>query len=178
MKITNKEKTKIYNELVNKYHKDLFLYGCKLTNNRAVAEDIMQETLIRVWKSLHSLNDIEKAKPWMMTILKRENLRRVVKEKVNITDSCDDFDYLISEDDYVEQKIDKEIIYENINNLKECYSKPLSLQIVYGYSVEEIAEKLDLNENTVSTRLSRGKNLLSKKLNQTIRNTKKLGFSH
>lgn len=174
MKMTKNKKIKIYNELVNKYYKDLFRYAYKLTNSEAIAEDVLQETLIRAWNSLESLNEIDKAKSWMMTTLKIENLRRVTKEKVNITDNYDNFDYLISDDDDIERNIDKEIIYANIKDLKECYSQPLALQVVYGYSVEEIAKKLDLNENTVSTRLFRGKSLLEKKLNQTIKNVSKV----
>lgn len=169
MRMSEAQKLKIYNELVEKHYKDLYRYAYKITNNEAVSEDVVQETLIRVWTSLESLNELSKAKSWMITILRRENLRRVAKEKVNETDCYDDMEYLISDNNDLERDLDKEIVFKNINDLKDCYKEPLILQIVYGYSVEEISEKLGLNENTVSTRLFRGKSLLEKKMSTFLK---------
>lgn len=165
----NTERNNVFNEIIMKHEKDLFRYAYRLTGSEAIAQDILQETLIRAWTSLESLKEVSKAKSWMITILRRENLRRVQKEKVNETDNFDNFEYLIAEDDNLETNLDKEIVYKNIAELKECYSQPLSLQIIYGYSVEEIANILNLNENTVSTRLFRAKSLLEKKMAQIIK---------
>lgn len=169
MKMNETKKLEVYNNLVDQHYKGLFRYAYKITNNEAVAEDILQETLIRVWNSLESLKELEKAKSWMITILRRENLRRVEKEKVNVTDNYDDFEYLMTTDDNMDYDLDKEIVYKNILELKECYREPLALQVMLGYSVEEIAEKLELNENTVSTRLFRAKTLLEKRMEQTLK---------
>ncbi len=169
MRMSDEKKLKIYNELVDKHYKDLYRYAYKITNNEAVSEDVVQETLIRVWTSLESLKELSKAKSWMITILRRENLRRVAKEKVNETDCYEDMEYLMAEDNDLERMLDKEIVFKNISQLKECYKEPLILQIVYGYSVEEISKKLNLNENTVSTRLFRGKSLLEKKMSQFLK---------
>lgn len=171
MKMTESYKRKVYNELVTNHYKDLYRYAYKITSNEAVSEDIVQETLIRAWNSLESLKDLTKAKSWMITILRRENLRRVEKEKVNETDNYDDFEYLMTDESNMEMDLDKEIVYKNILELKECYREPLALQVIMGYSVEEISEKLDLNENTVSTRLFRGKSLLEKKMTQLLKKT-------
>tara|TARA_Y100000588_G_scaffold210270_1_gene224229 strand:- start:58776 stop:59312 length:537 start_codon:yes stop_codon:yes gene_type:complete len=169
MKMNETKKLEVYNNLVDQHYKGLFRYAYKITNNEAVAEDILQETLIRVWHSLESLKELEKAKSWMITILRRENLRRVEKEKVNVTDNYEDFEYLMTADDNMDYELDKEIIYKNILELKECYRDPLALQVMLGYSVEEIAEELELNENTVSTRLFRAKTLLEKRMEQTLK---------
>ena len=48
--------------------------------------------------------------------------------------------------------------------LTEEYREPLMLQILFGYSGEEIAEQLDLNKNTVMTRLFRARNQLKEAL--------------
>ena len=169
MKMNETKKLEVYNNLVDQHYKGLFRYAYKITNNEAVAEDILQETLIRVWHSLESLKELEKAKSWMITILRRENLRRVEKEKVNVTDNYEDFEYLMTADDNMDYELDKEIIYKNILELKECYRVPLALHVMLGYSVEEIAEELELNENTVSTRLFRAKTLLEKRMEQTLK---------
>jgi RNA polymerase sigma-70 factor (ECF subfamily) len=169
MKMNETKKLELYNNLVDQHYKGLFRYAYKITNNEAVAEDILQETLIRVWNSLESLKELEKAKSWMITILRRENLRRVEKEKVNVTDNYEDFEYLMTNDENMDYDLDKEIVYKNILELKECYREPLALQVMLGYSVEEIADELELNENTVSTRLFRAKTLLEKRMEQSLK---------
>lgn len=173
MKMNESQKLKIYNEIVEKYYKDIFRYGYKLTNNEAITEDIVQETLLRAWNALESLQDITKAKSWLITILKRENIRRVYKDKVNENQSFDDFEYLLEDEMVLEDELDKDIILKNILELDESYQEPLILQIFLGMTVEEIAHKIDLNENTVSTKLFRAKKLLQKRLSQKIKKIKK-----
>lgn len=167
--INAKSKDELYDEIITTHYKDLLKYSIRLTSNHAVAEDILQEALIRAWTSIESLNDQTKVKSWMITIIRRENLRRIAKEKINETDNYDDFEYLVYDDFDIENTLDKEFVFKNILELKACYREPLTLQIMFGYSVEEIAEKLNLNENTVSTRLFRAKALLEKKMTQVIK---------
>lgn len=169
MKMTEQEKLSTYNKMVKEHYNGLFRYAYNLTNSEAIAEDVLQETLIRAWNALESLNEISKAKSWLITILRRENLRRVHKERVNETDSCDDFDLILKSETNLEDEMDKKIIKETILELKESYRTPLLLQTFMGMTVEEIALELNLNENTVSTRVFRGKALLVKRLKQKIK---------
>jgi len=169
MQMTDKKKLETFNELVEKHYGGLFRYAINLTNSKAIAEDVLQETLIRAWNALESLNEIEKAKSWLITILRRENLRRVRKERSNETDSCDDFDLILRSDTNLEIEMDTKTIKETILELKESYRAPLLLQTFMGMTVDEIAKELGLNENTVSTRVFRGKALLIKRLKQKIK---------
>lgn len=172
MKMNEKEKLETYNKMVKDHYKSLFRYAYNLTNSEAIAEDILQETFIRAWNALESLNEMEKAKSWLITILRRENFRRVKKEKVNETDNYENFDFILEDKTNLEENLDKNIILKTIQELKESYSEPLLLQTMLGMTVEEIAEELNLNENTVSTRIFRGKALLTKRLKQKIKITK------
>lgn len=170
---TKKQKNEAYDYLIENNYKDLFRYAYKLTGCEATSEDILQDTLIRAWISIDSLKNHEKVKSWIITILRRENLRRIHKDKVNLTDNYVDFEYLLTDNSNLEDNMDKETIFQNINELKTHYREPLILQIFFGYSVEEIAHELKLNENTVSTRLFRGKSLLQKRMKQPLKTTKK-----
>jgi RNA polymerase sigma-70 factor (ECF subfamily) len=51
--------------------------------------------------------------------------------------------------------------------LSEEYREPLMLQIVFGYSGDEIAQQLDLNKNTVMTRLFRARNQVKEALDKS-----------
>ena len=77
---------------------DLFRYALWLTGQRALAEDLVQETYLRAWKALDELRDAQAAKPWLITILRREHARH--HEKLGnrpATDLADVADQLAEE---------------------------------------------------------------------------------
>ena len=65
-----------FNALIGAYMNDLFRYAYWLSGDRSIADDLVQETLVRAWKSLDRLNDPKAVKGWLLTIVKRENARR------------------------------------------------------------------------------------------------------
>lgn len=148
-----------YEALVRAFHADLFRYAYWLCHHRSVAEDLVQETFLRAWKSLDSLQETSAAKGWLITILRRENARRFERKQ---------FDYQDVEQDWLEDEhsFGPEQIYENqqlhryITKLPEEYREPLVLQVLFGMTGDEIAQSLELNLNTVNTRLFRARHQL------------------
>ncbi|MFQ3234524.1 MAG: RNA polymerase sigma-70 factor (ECF subfamily) [Paraglaciecola sp.] len=155
-------KQKRYETLVYALHGDIYRYAYWLVKNKAVAEDIVQETFLRAWKSLDSLKDEKAAKAWLITILRRENARRFERKQFNLVD----LDDVAIADDHLANEI--EIEHRELRNimsgLNEEYREPLMLQVMFGYSGEEIAEQLNLNKNTVMTRLFRARNQIKETL--------------
>lgn len=152
-------KQKRYEALVKALHGDLFRYAYWLCHDKAVAEDLVQETFLRAWRALDSLKDEKAAKSWLITILRRENARRFERkrfdmgeyEEASITDTV-----TIG----TEQELENHWLREKIGQLPEEYREPLVLQVLGGFSGEEIADMLSLNKNTVMTRLFRARNQL------------------
>ena len=148
-----------YEALVRAFHADLFRYAYWLCHQRTVAEDLVQETFLRAWKSLDSLQEAAAAKGWLITILRRENARRFERKQ---------FEYQDVEQDWLEdeQHVGPEQTYENqqlhryIGKLPEEYREPLILQVLLGMTGDEIAQSLELNLNTVNTRLFRARQQL------------------
>ncbi|MFD2168230.1 sigma-70 family RNA polymerase sigma factor [Thalassotalea euphylliae] len=148
-----------YEALVKALHADLYRYAYWLTHDKQVSEDLVQETFLRAWRALDSLKDEKAAKSWLITILRRENARRFERkrfdmgeyEESSITDSVSPSS---------EQEIENHWLREKIAQLPEEYREPLVLQVIGGFSGEEIAKMLDLNKNTVMTRLFRARNQL------------------
>lgn len=66
-----------YESLVRMYHKELYKFAYWLSGDPTIAEDLVQETFLRAWRALDSLQDENAAKPWLLTILRRENARRL-----------------------------------------------------------------------------------------------------
>src|SRR5690348_4434938 len=65
---------------------DLLRFAWWLARDRAVAEDVVQETLIRAWKSKDELKDPAAARPWLLTILRREHARLYERKRLPTVD--------------------------------------------------------------------------------------------
>ncbi|WP_299788308.1 sigma-70 family RNA polymerase sigma factor [uncultured Shewanella sp.] len=158
-------KQRRYDSLVRALHADIFRYAYWLSGDKHVAEDITQETFLRAWRSLESLKDDKAAKAWLITILRRENARRFERKQFNYSDveqeHLEDVFSSSSED-----KTDQHLIRRQIGKLELEYREPLLLQVIGGFSGEEIATILDLNRNTVMTRLFRARNQLKDVIEQ------------
>lgn len=152
-------KQRRYDSLVRALHTDLFRYAYWLCGDRHVAEDITQETFLRAWRSLDSLKDDKAAKAWLITILRRENARRFERKQFNYSDVEQDLleDHLSSS---TEDKTEQYWLRRQIGKLEMEYREPLLLQLIGGFSGDEIADLLELNRNTVMTRLFRARNQL------------------
>lgn len=156
-------KQRRYESLVGEYYGDIFRYAFWLSKNRQVAEDLTQETFLRAWRALDSLENPGAAKAWLFTILRRENARLYEKYRPE-TDDLDDYAVPESEKLEPDQLLDRELLFKAMGELEPEYREPLLLQVVGGFSGEEIAQMLDLNNNTVMTRLFRARNKLKDKL--------------
>ncbi len=154
-----------YEALVKALHSDLYRYAYWLCHDKQVAEDLVQETFLRAWRALDSLKDEKAAKAWLITILRRENARRFERkrfemseyEEASITDTLSTSS---------EQEIENQWLREKIAQMPEEYREPLVLQVIGGFSGEEISQMLSLNKNTVMTRLFRARNQLKDALDE------------
>jgi RNA polymerase sigma-70 factor (ECF subfamily) len=151
-----------YAALISLYHADLYRYAFWLCRNSATAEDLVQETYLRAWKSLDSLLDANAAKSWLITILRRENARRFERKQFEIEQLSDE----VVDDEGLnpEQLAGESQIHKLINALSLEYREPLVLQLLFGMTGEEIASTLELNLNTVNTRLFRARQQLRDRL--------------
>ena len=145
-----------FDELVAVYHQDMYRYAAWLSRDRAVAEDVVQESLLRAWKSLDALRDAAAAKHWLLTIVRRENARffeRRRLETVDVDDLTPSQEALLA--DQPDHELDD--VRAAIFRLEDDYREPLVLQVLMGYSTSEIAELMGLKQGAVLTRLHRAR---------------------
>ncbi len=148
-----------FDSLVTVFHQDMYRFAAWLSRDTAVAEDVVQEALLRAWKSLDSLRDDAAAKHWLLTIVRRENARYFERrrlETVDIDNLTASQAALIAETP--DGKIDD--LREAIFRLEDGYREPLVLQVLMGYSTDEIAEMMGLKQGAVLTRLHRARHKL------------------
>ncbi|MBR9727462.1 sigma-70 family RNA polymerase sigma factor [Shewanella intestini] len=159
-------KQRRYDSLVRALHTDIFRYAYWLCGDKQVAEDITQETFLRAWRALDSLKDDKAAKSWLITILRRENARRFERKQFDYSDveqeHLEDVFSSSTEDQTEQYWLRKQIAHLDIE-----YREPLLLQLIGGFSGDEIAQMLSLNRNTVMTRLFRARNQLKDALEKT-----------
>ena len=160
----NDSKTRRYEQLVKHYHADVYRYGYWLCKDADIAQDLVQETFLRAWKSLDSLLDANAAKAWLITILRRENARRFERKQFAFDDDTEQDSLPDNEQTSAEQNIDNAKLREHLAALPEEYREPLVLQALGGFSSDDIANLLQLNVNTVNTRLFRARKLLRNSL--------------
>ncbi len=119
----------------------------------------MQETLLRAWRSFDSLADRTAAKPWLLTIARRELARVFERKRLETVDidaltDAEEATLSCSHSDDVEE------MRRAIAQLEPGYREPLILQVLFGYSTEEIAEHMELSLSAVLTRLFRARQRL------------------
>jgi RNA polymerase sigma-70 factor, ECF subfamily len=157
--VSNRSKQQRYEALVDELYQDVFRYAYWLCKNHALAQDLVQETFLRAWRSLDSLQNDKAAKAWLFTILRRENARLYERYRPELVD-IDDISIADTEEHTPDEIMDKDLLHAAIMKLEAEYREPLLLQVIGGFSGKEIADILNLNSNTVMTRLFRARSKL------------------
>jgi RNA polymerase sigma-70 factor (ECF subfamily) len=138
---------------------DLVRFAFWLSRDRALAEDVVQETLLRAWKARDSLKDETAAKPWFLTIVRREYARSFERKRL-VTVDVDEL--IAKEEPMLAASQDQELaeLRAALFKLPEEYREPLVMQVLMGCSTAEIAAELNLSPAAVLTRLFRGRKQL------------------
>jgi RNA polymerase sigma-70 factor (ECF subfamily) len=147
---------------------DLLRFAFWLSRDRALAEDVVQETLLRAWKARDSLLDEAAAKPWLLTIIRREYARSFERKRF-VTVNVDE---LIAKEEPLLAAADDHDVRElraALFKLPDEYREPLALQVLMGYSTAEIAAELALTKAAVLTRLFRARQQLRRLCGEDIR---------
>ena len=152
------DKQSRFTVLVNAYTDDLYRFAYWLCRDVNQAEDLVQETFTRAWSSLDSLRDEKAAKSWLFTTLRRENARRFERVQPKLVD--EDLETIAETRQDHDTSTEAFILRKALKDLPEEYREPLLLQVIGGYSCNEIAEQLGLSRGAVMTRLFRAKQKL------------------
>ena len=148
-----------FDNIVAVYYADMFRYAAWLSRDRSIAEDVVQEALLRAWKSLDSLRNEKAAKHWLLTIVRRENARYFERRRLETVDIDD---LTAAQAAELAESPDEELgdMRQAIFELEDDYREPLVLQVLMGYSTKQIAAMMGLKQGAVLTRLHRARHKL------------------
>jgi RNA polymerase sigma-70 factor, ECF subfamily len=144
-------------QLFESLRPDLLRFAHWLARDRSLAEDIVQESLLRAWRSRDSLKDRAAARSWLLTIVRREHARLYERKRLELVSLDDALD---APGKAAETDGDLLTLRHAIMRLPIEYREPLLLQTLGGFSTEEIARELALSSTAVLTRLFRARNKL------------------
>lgn len=150
------ERRRRFDEVVSVFHTDVYRYAAWLSRDPGVAEVVVQETMLRAWKSLDSLQEDGAARQWLLTIARRENARyfeRKPPEAVDIDELSPGQAAMVAHRDDSSLEDLRKMIFR----LQDEYREPLVLQVLMGYSTREIAELMGIRPGAVLTRLHRAR---------------------
>ena len=150
------KKQKRFELMVGALTDDLYRYGYWLCRDQHLAEDLVQETLLRAWRFMDQLRDSKVVKAWLITTLRREHARLYERKRLDIADVDQDFVEDPASID-LPLEMDRNLLRQEIMNLEVEYREPLALQVIFGYSVKEISAALELSDSAVMTRLFRAR---------------------
>jgi RNA polymerase sigma-70 factor, ECF subfamily len=137
----------------------LLRFALWLARNPAIADDVVQESLLRAWKSRAELSDAGALRQWLYTIVRREHARLYERKRLETTD----VDALVAQESpELAVSGEEELLglRRAIAGLTEDYRVPLTMQVLGGFSTNEIATELGLTQAAVLTRLFRARDQL------------------
>ena len=150
----------------------------RMTNNRSDAEDLVQETYLRAFRSYDSFRDGTNLRAWLFRILTNTHINRyrAKKRRPDETELGDIDDFYLyrrlhnqgsrgrsAEDELMDLLSEGEVVTA-LESLPEAYRMAVLLADVEGFAYKEIAEILDVPIGTVMSRLHRGRKALEKEL--------------
>ena len=147
-------------DIFRTHFNELYFYGLKIVPLPDLVKDTIQDVFVTVWERRSSLGDVQNSKAYLLTILRRELLQKIKKERKEV--SCEALDYeqfIFSAEDFL---IHQERSQELGNQLKESFAglsarqrEVVLLRFYHSLEFGEIAEILQINIQSVRNLLFR-----------------------
>lgn len=165
---------KAYEILVQRYKNPLINYIYRFLGDYEACADIVQETMIKVYRNKDSYKSIAKFSTWIYTIAgnlaRTEYQRRKRRNIFSINSYGDDGETFDIPDEsarpdvITDSGIKDEIIQKALLKVSDSYREMVILRDIQEMSYEEIAEVTGITVGTVKSRINRGRNQLQKLL--------------
>lgn len=161
-----------FGELVERYDQRLLNFVYRTVGDRERAQDLVQETFVRVYRHLHRFDQTKKFSTWIYTIagnLAKNELRNRSRNPLVLFQTIKknwDADHRplewedtkLKPDDLYRKRFLREKVEEAVSELPEHHREVFVLRELEGKTYEEIAEITDCNLGTVKSRLNRARN--------------------
>jgi RNA polymerase sigma-70 factor (ECF subfamily) len=167
-----------FSDVFREYQHPIYNYLLRMTQNKAVAEDLTQETFIRVHRSLPTFRGEARLSTWIYRIATNVSLDHFKRSGNRLVAQAVSLDEIEFEGEWVADRIStspekladqsemSECVQSFIHRLSPSYRAVLVLHDLQGLKNREIADVLDIPLSTVKIRLHRARNKLRESLNK------------
>ncbi len=152
---------------------ELYRLALRITLNPAEAEDIVQETMIKVWNKREQWNDIESIEAFCLTICRNislDKMRKMENQNQSLEESehdAPDQSYASNPEEQAMQQDKLTLIRRLINALPEKQRSAMQLRDFEGKSYKEIAQIMDISEEQVKINIFRARQTIRQKFLET-----------
>jgi RNA polymerase sigma factor (sigma-70 family) len=160
-----------FGQIVARYQSLICSLAYSATGSLMHSEDLAQETFVVAWKQLRGLREPEKLRPWLCGIARnlinntaRQQGREPSHEAETLERARESPSLEASPPEQAISKEEQAILWRSIERIPETYREPLILFYREHESVERVAAALELTEDAVHQRLSRGRKLLAEEV--------------
>ena len=159
-----------FGQIVARYQSLICSLAYCSTGSLNQSEDLAQETFVTAWKELAALREPAKLRSWLCGIVRntaRNSQRRQGRQPAHEADTLETSEFVSPEPAPADQAIKREeeaMLWRAVERIPEAYREPLVLFYREHQSVARVAEALDLNEEAVKQRLSRGRKMLQEEI--------------
>jgi len=168
-----------FDRLAERYHAAVYRVAYRFFNSRDDAADAVQEVFLKAWRSLQTFQARSSFRTWLLRIAGNTCItlsQAKVRQKKSFFESIVDWFSRKPPDDPAELVVEQEYQLElrhaverNLARLPDVYRLPVILRDVEGYTMDQIAEVLEIPEGTVKSRINRGRRLLQEALEPLLR---------
>lgn len=163
-----------FDVIVGRYKEQLLNYVFQFVGERSDAEDIVQDTFVKVFKSKQAYKQIAKFSTWIYTVagnFAKSELRKRKRQRQqsisSLTTGEKEFEVVetrLNSDDMTDSSVKKDLIRQAIKELSPRYREVIKLREIEHLSYEEIAQRTKLSLGTVKSRVNRARAQLQRKL--------------
>lgn len=151
---------------------ELFRLALRITLNHAEAEDVVQETMIKVWNRRDQWDEIESIEAFCLTICRNiaiDKMKKAENQNQSLEEEHDapDRSYASNPEEQAVQRDRIELIRRLINNLPEKQRSAMQLRDLEGKSYKEIAEIMAISEEQVKINIYRARQTIKQKFIET-----------
>ena len=161
-----------FENVVEKYQGAVVAVAFSQCGDFAASQDIAQETFLAAWSSREQLREPEKLLGWLCSIARRLAAgacrSRAQRHALALSDATDTFDPVEQPIDAIISREEEELVWNAIAELPESYREPLVLFYQESRSVQQIAQSLDISNDSAKQRLSRGREMLRSSLAEKV----------
>jgi len=162
--LTPKDITQEITRLVQQYGDDVYKLAYVILKSKDLADDVYQETFLRVCRSYSSYRGESSEKTWITSIavnICRDFMRSAWKKRVIVTD---DFNTYSNErndtEDIIEKRNERKDVIDAVMKLPDKYREVVHLYYYLEMDVKDIAKVMKIPSGTVKSRLFKARNLL------------------